>query len=122
MSDCTCDCNSKNKSTIFSCSGASDFGEISDKLARKLNDEGLGNMSCIAGIGASGKSFIGDTTDTRSIFVIDGCGSQCGKKCLEKNGLIVKNHIVVSDFKKSDTNNTDVFNSAYHICEGILHK
>ncbi|MHC4060784.1 MAG: putative zinc-binding protein, partial [Planctomycetota bacterium] len=36
---------------IFACSGAADVGEISDKAARKLTEDGAGKMFCLAGIG-----------------------------------------------------------------------
>ena len=36
---------------IFSCSGAADVGEISDRAARKLSAEGAGKMFCLAGVG-----------------------------------------------------------------------
>jgi uncharacterized metal-binding protein len=37
---------------IYSCSGASNVGEIADRVARKLRAEGLGRMTCLASIGA----------------------------------------------------------------------
>ena len=37
---------------IFPCSGGSDIGEISDRIARLLSGEGFWNMSCLAAVGA----------------------------------------------------------------------
>ncbi len=36
---------------VFPCSGSADVGEIADHAARKLNADGVGKMSCLAGIG-----------------------------------------------------------------------
>ena len=41
---------SGNPVLIFACSGAADVGEISDKAARTITQEGIGKMFCLAGI------------------------------------------------------------------------
>jgi len=44
-----CCCNAKSK-LIYSCSGASDTGEMADQISRKLTQEGYGNMTCLASV------------------------------------------------------------------------
>lgn len=46
-----CMCNEAGL-LIFSCSGGSDVGELSDKVARKMAKCGQAKMFCLAGIGA----------------------------------------------------------------------
>ena len=36
---------------IFACSGSADVGKIADLAARKLMEDGVGKMSCLAGVG-----------------------------------------------------------------------
>ncbi|MHC5119049.1 MAG: putative zinc-binding protein, partial [Planctomycetota bacterium] len=36
---------------VFACSGAADVGAVADQAARKMTQEGYGQMFCLAGIG-----------------------------------------------------------------------
>lgn len=83
MSDC---CKGKNV-ILYACSGASDVGEISDKVARKLRLENAGKMSCLAGIGANVSGYIETAKGADQCIVIDGCPVNCAKKIFEKQGL-----------------------------------
>ena len=49
MDNCSCKC-AGNLTLVFACGGAADVGEISDRVARKLNRDGVGKMFCIVGI------------------------------------------------------------------------
>jgi uncharacterized metal-binding protein len=64
---------------VMSCSGASDLGELSDLVARKLSREGIRKMKCLAMAGAGFKKTIEEFNQS-NILLIDGCGSDC---CLE---------------------------------------
>ncbi len=46
MSDC-CEVGTK---LIYSCSGSADVGEIADRVARELRNEGYAIMTCLAGV------------------------------------------------------------------------
>ena len=84
-----CGCGSA-PTLIFPCSGAADVGEISDRAARKLTRDGVGNMFCLAGLGGHVESFITNTQAAGKILVIDGCTVDCAKKTLE--------HATINDF------------------------
>lgn len=71
---------------IYSCSGAADLGEASDKTARKLRDLGLGKMTCLAGIGAGLSGYVESARGSDKNIVIDGCQVACGKKAMDKIG------------------------------------
>jgi len=72
---------------IFACSGAADVGALSDRAARKLTCEGVGQMFCLAGIGGKVELIMQKTLAASQIFAIDGCGLDCVKKTLELAGI-----------------------------------
>ncbi|MBC8481838.1 MAG: putative zinc-binding protein [Planctomycetes bacterium] len=82
---------------IFSCSGAADVGEISDRTARKLTKEGAGKMFCMAGVAGKVGAIVEATKSASQILVVDGCGVDCVKKCLENAGFENFQHIRITD-------------------------
>jgi uncharacterized metal-binding protein len=68
---------------IFTCSGASDVGELADRTARRLTRSGSGKMFCLAAIGGRVQQYIEDTQSAREIIIIDGCSNDCAKKTLD---------------------------------------
>ena len=80
------ECCEGNTRLIYSCSGGSDVGEITDRVARKLRDKCYGKMSCLAGIGARIAGFIESAKSAENI-TIDGCPVACARKNLEGIGL-----------------------------------
>ena len=83
MSEC---CKGKNM-ILYACSGASDVGEITDKVARKLREQGSGKMSCLSGIGANVSGYVETAKGADECIVIDGCPVNCGKKMFETQKL-----------------------------------
>ena len=84
---CSCGCGSEEKARLlYACSGAADVGHIADLVARRLDNEEWGGMSCLSGIGADLSGFIESAREADNL-VIDGCPVGCGKKIFEKNGL-----------------------------------
>jgi len=80
-------CNDKNLIIIFPCSGASDVGELSDRVARRMMKAGAGKMFCLAGIGGHVEDIINNTKEADEIIIIDGCSTLCALKTLEHAGL-----------------------------------
>ena len=72
---------------IFSCSGGSDVGELSDRVARKMAKCGQAKMFCLAGIGAHIPGMIESAKAANKIIAIDGCQVLCSKKILEHAGF-----------------------------------
>jgi len=81
---CACD---GAKKLVFSCSGAADVGEISDRAARKLNKEGAGKMYCMAGIGGDVDIILKTARAAGAILAIDGCPLNCASRTLTKAGF-----------------------------------
>lgn len=82
---------------IFSCSGAADVGEISDRAARKLTKDGIGKMFCLAGIGGKVEPIMSATKSASQILAIDGCGIDCVKNCLQQAGFDNFGHLRITD-------------------------
>jgi uncharacterized metal-binding protein len=93
----SCSCGSDEKiNLIYSCSGAANTGLLADQTARRLSKEGVGNMSCLSGIGANLSNFIEGAKVTKNIL-IDGCPLACGKKMFDKLALPYQ-HLIITNF------------------------
>jgi len=82
---------------IFACSGAADVGEISDRVARKMTEDGIGQMFCLVGIGGRVPGILEKTKAARRVLAIDGCSLDCARKSLEQAGFKEFQHIRVTD-------------------------
>jgi uncharacterized metal-binding protein len=82
---------------IFACSGSADVGKIADLAARKLTEQSVGKMSCLAGVGGRVKGIMETTRAAQSILAIDGCPLQCARNTLEQAGFTKFEHLCLSD-------------------------
>ena len=109
-----CSCSvAKNTIMLLACSGASSVGQLSNRAAVELNQEGLGKMSCLAGVGGQLSSFVKSAKEAPVIAAIDGCSVGCAKAILMNAGIQNFKHVVLTDhgFEKNknlDLNTTDV--------------
>ena len=71
---------------VIACSGACDLGQISDLVARKLRDNKIRKMNCLAAVAADVKPTI-EMFKEANLLLIDGCSVDCGKKILDKAGI-----------------------------------
>ena len=94
---------------IFACSGAADVGKIADLAARKLSDDGVGKMFCLAGVGGRVKGIMETTKAAQTILAIDGCPLQCARNTLEQAGFTKFERLCLSDLamEKGKTPATD---------------
>ena len=90
----SCCCSNSNVTIIYAFSGAADVGSLSDLAARKLRDEKIGAMSCLAAVGAGLSGFIESAKAADQCITIDGCPVACAKKNLEKIGVTPKSFII----------------------------
>jgi len=93
---------------VLACSGASDVGHLTDLVARKLRDDGVRKMNCLAVIGAGIEKSIEDFKK-KNILVIDGCPIDCGKRIMDINGFKNYHYMRVTDlgFVKGKSHVTD---------------
>lgn len=100
----SCSCGAAPK-LIFSCSGGADVGALADQAARKMTQDGVGRMFCLAGIGGRVSGIVKTTEAAQAILAIDGCPLNCTKKCLEEAGFSVFEHLTLTElgFQKGES-------------------
>src|ERR1035437_7033860 len=81
----SCLCGS-SEYIVIACSGACDLGQVSDLVARKLRDNKIRKMNCLAAVAADIKPTI-EAFKAANLLLIDGCPVDCGKKILDKAGI-----------------------------------
>lgn len=81
---------------VVSCSGASDLGQLSDVIARKLRDNKVRKMNCLTMIAIDDQPLINAFKEA-NVLAIDGCPKDCAKKILEKAGIENFNHLRLTD-------------------------
>jgi uncharacterized metal-binding protein len=64
---------------VFACSGSSNSGQLANLLALTLDRRGIAEMSCLAGLAAGKRQFLGRLAG-REVWVLDGCATSCGKE------------------------------------------
>ena len=90
-------CASNGEIMILACSGASNVGQLSNRAAVELTQEGFGKMFCLVGIGGGLTGFVQSAKDTPRMVTIDGCEVGCAKATLEKAEVPLKDYIVLTD-------------------------
>lgn len=106
---------------VLACSGACDLGQVTDLVARKLRDNGVRKMNCLAVVGAGIEPSI-EAFKSKNILMLDGCPTDCGKRILDKYGFTDYKYLRVTDlgYKKGQTPVTDeVVNAVYEKSEVI---
>ena len=93
----SCSCSS-DECLILACSGASNVGQLTNEVAKRLSMEGLGKFFCIVGVGAHISGMVESVRGTKKILVLDGCPAQCAKKCLDHEGFSIYSHLVITDY------------------------
>jgi uncharacterized metal-binding protein len=104
-----CSCGSANVA-LFPCTGAANVGQISNKIAIALEEQGIGNLMCTVGIGARAPGLMKSAEASDRIITIDGCPVNCATKTLELAGFKVDRQIVISELgvkKNKDRNPKD---------------
>jgi len=91
-----CSCGSANVA-LFPCAGAANVGQLSNKIAIALEEQGIGNFMCTAGIGARAPGLMKSAESSDRIIAIDGCPVNCASKTLELAGFKVDRQIVISE-------------------------
>jgi uncharacterized metal-binding protein len=57
----------------------------------------MGQLICLAAVAARIEWYISKAQKADAIVVVDGCGMDCGRKCLEHLGFSSFKHIRVTD-------------------------
>jgi len=82
---------------IYSCSGCSNVAQLANSTAVEMNQRGLAEMSCIAGVGGNVAPLVRKALSDQPIIALDGCPLHCVKHCLSNHGVTATHHITLSD-------------------------
>ena len=93
---------------IFTCSGSSNVGQISNQVGVKLTQDGMGRFFCLAGIGGHVSGMIESTKAGKILVAIDGCPVACAKKTLEHAGFNIDEYVQVTDLGIEKNHNFDL--------------
>lgn len=83
--------------TILACSGASNVGQITNEVAKKLDTEKQGRFFCLAGVGGHISGMVSSVEESDKVLVIDGCPVACAKLTMDEAGLDGYDYVVVTD-------------------------
>jgi uncharacterized metal-binding protein len=76
--------------------GDSNVGQLANRAAVELTQEGFGKMFCLAGIGGGLTGFVQSAKDIPRMIVIDGCDIGCAKTTLKRAEIPLKDYLVVT--------------------------
>jgi uncharacterized metal-binding protein len=93
---CSCSCKGSSK-MVLACSGASNVGQITNEVAKRLDIEKLARFYCLAGPGGDVESMVKTVKDADQVLVVDGCPVACGKLIMERAGIADYHYVVVTD-------------------------
>lgn len=91
-----CECRSE-EIVLLPCAGGSNCGQITNEVAMKLDQEGVGRLYCLVGIAAHIEGMVESAKSAGRLVALDGCPVACAKKAVEHAGLAVTDWICVTD-------------------------
>ncbi|MDP4289735.1 MAG: putative zinc-binding protein [Bacteroidota bacterium] len=109
------------KLTVVACSGASNTGQYSDLVARKLMQSGQAKLLCLARFSVDDEFAKKAGSEIEKLIVLDGCPINCAELTVKKSGIKGFTHINTTDFGivKGKTPVTE--EKVKEIVEHILH-
>lgn len=105
MADCCASAGSNIM--MLACSGGSNVGQLSNRAAVELTQEGFGKMFCLAGIGGGISGFVQSAKDAPVVVAIDGCPIGCAKKILANNGIENAKYLLLTELGIEKDKNLD---------------
>lgn len=82
---------------IFTCAGAAHSGQVANRAGLQAMQQGVGSLFCIAAVAADIADKMERTRKAGKRIAIDGCDDHCCRKTMEKAGVAVDVHVVVTD-------------------------
>lgn len=92
-----CSCGGGGETLVFTCAGASHAGQVANRAGVQSAQQGLGNLFCVAAVAADIPDKMDRSRKAAKRMAIDGCDDHCCRRILEKAGLTVDAHVVLTD-------------------------
>jgi len=83
--------------TVITCSGASDVGELADRVGRTLSRDSVVHLECMAAVGAHDAKIVDKLRQAKLALAIDGCVSRCVSKALDRECIEHYKHLELGD-------------------------
>lgn len=93
---CTCGAYEPGR-IIFPCAGQANTGQLSNLAAVELTEEGYGSIACVAKLAIGDEGLVTDARNAEEVVAIDGCALHCAKKIALAQGVVLAQHVVVTD-------------------------
>ena len=96
--------SNNKKIIVLACSGASNTGAYSDKVARKLMANGKGKMLCLARFAIDpkfaeqSKQELNELADNGELIISDGCPINCAEEIPKASGFLNYRLINTTDY------------------------
>ncbi len=116
MSGKDCCCTADN-TTVMACSGGSNVGQMTNELAKRLDQAGLAKFFCMAGVGGQVSGIIESCKSVGKLLVIDGCSVACAKKMMDLAGLQDYEYLVITDLGIEKKHVFDLPESDMQLCQ-----
>ncbi len=81
---------------VYACSGCSGAAQMANDLAVRLDRHGYARMSCVAGLGGDVPAILQLARCACRIVVLDGCRLHCARRCVERHGIAIDDHVDLS--------------------------
>ena len=96
MTKPTCSCSGDVK-TVLACAGASNVGQMTNEVAKRLDEAGAARYFCLAGVGGHIDGMIASVKGANKVLVLDGCEVGCAKKTTDAAEIKGYEYLVVTD-------------------------
>ena len=94
----SCSCSCKGSSTmVLACSGASNVGQLTNEVAKRLDVEKSAKFYCLAGPGGDIQPMVKAVKEADQLLVLDGCPVACAKVITDRAGVADYGYVVVTE-------------------------
>jgi uncharacterized metal-binding protein len=91
-----CSCHGET-AMVLACSGASNVGQMTNELAKRLDVDGTARFFCLAGVGAGLGAMVSPVENADKVLVVDGCDVGCGRFAVDGAGLKGYSYVTITD-------------------------
>jgi len=90
-------CCAGGTATVLACSGGSNVGQITNEVAKRLDQANVAKFFCLAGVGGHISGMVASVAGSDRVLVLDGCPLGCAKATMEAAGLSNYEYLVVTE-------------------------
>jgi len=92
----TC-CEAGQVNIALACSGGSNVGQITNEVAKRLDEAADAKFFCLAGVGGHVSGMVASVKGADKVLVLDGCPVGCAKRRADEARITGYEYIVVTE-------------------------